>query len=515
MEGRSSHFRLSPWSLANRQILLIDICQHFKSINEMRLLPSLLALLSFCHSSNAGDRVALVIGNGNYQHAMKLPNPVNDATAVESRLRAAGFQTIVSKDAGIDALTSRLEEFYAAAKGADTAIVFYAGHGIEHDKINYLLPTDAQLIVGAGLEGDTLLASKRALLKRETIPLDALLTDLSRTGARLKLVVLDCCRNDPNLAAADPGLASRSWVSRGFNAGTLSDVKEEAIPEGTMLVFSTAPGSAASDGTGSNSPFTTAVMQSLQPGYSISRVFTEAAITMKGQEPYIRFDGSGKAMAAFGTSAIVPGVSNSPAPGIAQDPAPQRPFMQVKVDGNERKLPLIPADELAKLRATIPEIKEVNRAFRLDLTSQDIGKKIAGIAFEARNRTGIATVLYQVEPCYLSMTRIKPTQTNWRAMVASSQMFELTTNFFTGAKMNGLPGYQLAASGKYCHLLLAGSTLPITQMKADGWIMLTTPRGNEDVSRPIYTVACSSLLAPGKDEKPLTDVEALIVFYRP
>lgn len=176
----------------------------------MKLLPLLVALLAFSHPSIAADRVALVIGNGDYQHATKLPNPANDATAIEGRLKAAGFHTIVSKDASIDALTSRLEQFYAAAKGADTAIVFYAGHGIEHDKINYLLPTDAQLVVGAGLEGDALLAAKRALLKRETIPLDALLTDLSRTGARLKLVVLDCCRNDPKLAAANPGLASRS-----------------------------------------------------------------------------------------------------------------------------------------------------------------------------------------------------------------------------------------------------------------------------------------------------------------
>lgn len=282
-----------------------------------------------------------------------------------------------------------------------------------------------------------------------------------------------------------------------------------------MLVFSTAPGTAASDGTGQNSPFTAAVMQSLQPGYSISRVFTEAAITMKGQEPYIRFDGSGKAMAAFGTSAIVPGVSNSPEPGNAPNPVPQRPFMQVKVDGNERQLPLMPVEELAKLRATTPEMKEVNRAFRLDLTSQDVGKKITGIAFEARNRTGINTAIYQIEPCYISMARIKPTQTNWRAMMASSEMFELTTNFFTGAKLIGQEGYQLAASGKYCHLLLAGTVLPISQMKKDGWIMLTTPRQNENVARPIYALGCSSLLVPGKDEKPLTDVEAVLCFYQP
>ncbi len=189
--------------------------------------------------------------------------------------------------------------------------------------------------------------------------------------------------------------------------------------------------------------------------------------------------------------------------------------MEVKVDGNERQLPLIPADELAKLRATIPEIKEVNRAFRLDLTSQDVGKKISGIAFEARNRTGINTAIYQVEPCYISMARIKPTQTNWRASAASSDIFQLTTSFFTGAKMNGLGGYQLPASGKYCHLLLAGTVLPISQLKASGWIMLANSSGSEDVTRPVYAVGCSSLLVPGKDEKSLTDVEAVLIFYRP
>lgn len=130
------------------------------------------------------------------------------------------------------------------------------------------------------------------------------------------------------------------------------------MPEGTMLVFSTAPGTTASDGTGRNSPFTTAVMQSLKPGFSISQVFTEAAITMKGQEPYIRFDGSGKAMAAFGAAILVPGKA------VNIGTQPTEPHSQKRKTMNRMS-----SEELAMwVKKLNLEAEDINEAYRDTLT---------------------------------------------------------------------------------------------------------------------------------------------------
>jgi hypothetical protein len=265
----------------------------------------------------AQSRVALLVGNAEYLHARKLINPINDATRLKEKLDAAGYQTILAKDASVAEFSTQLELFYEAAKGAEVAMLFFAGHGIEHEDRNYLLPIDAALSIDENLSGDSLQAAKRSTLKREAILLDTMLADLGRCGAKLKLVVLDCCRDDP--------LPERSWLSRSSGTGgTLAEVSEKALSEGTMLVFSTSPGKTASDGHGvGNSPFTAAVLNSLQPGASILQVFTNAAGRMDRQEPWIKFDGSGKAMLGFGSFALIPSTSGStPAGTTPQTPSP-------------------------------------------------------------------------------------------------------------------------------------------------------------------------------------------------
>lgn len=262
----------------------------------------------------AQSRVALLVGNADYQHARKLVNPINDATRLKEKLDAAGYQTLLAKDASVAEFSTQLELFYEAAKGAEVAMLFFAGHGIEHEDRNFLLPTDAALSIDEGLSGDSLQAAKRSTLKREAILLDAILSDLGRSGAKLKLIVLDCCRDDP--------LPDRSWLSRSSGSGgTFAEVSEKALSEGTMLVFSTAPGKTASDGHGvGNSPFTAAVLNSLQPGASILQVFTAAAGRMDRQEPWIKFDGSGRAMLGFGSFALIPPASGSTPSGTAPPP---------------------------------------------------------------------------------------------------------------------------------------------------------------------------------------------------
>lgn len=448
--------------------------------------------------------MALVIGNGAYEHATKLPNAVNDAVAIESRLKAAGYKTILCKDADVDTLTSRLEEFYAATRGGEIALIFYAGHGIESDNQNYLLPTDAKLNVVAGLEGNALIASKRALLKRETVPLDTILTDLSRTGAHLKLIVLDCCRNDPKLA-------SRAWTTRGANAGTLANVREDTVPEGTMLVFSTAPGTTASDGTGNNSPFTVAVLENLQPDYSVFQIFTETAKSMKGQEPYIRFDGSGKAMAAFSSAILVPGGKVQNSSGNVPEPSPQRKSMLVKVDVEKRELPLIPARELADIRMKLPQIGRLDRAFRFDVNPSDIGKNLSGFTFEARNSTGGNAIIYDNSMGNIFPSTFDP-ESQWTYSSSWNTMFEAPKTYFTPPRVAGETGWQkFSLHNKNGFLLERGKSVPWTEMKVNVW--LSMKKSSKSSPLPIFMIVAEAELATSNIGVTVSDKEAVLFFH--
>src|SRR5262249_1167087 len=127
----------------------------------------------------AQKRVALVIGNSAYQHAARLPNPANDASAVAKLIKDIGFYVAhFRRD-----LRRAIREFAQQARGADIAIVYYAGHGIELNGTNYLVPTDGRLDQDFDVED-------------ETVPLDRLLAAIE-PAKRLRLVMLDACRDNP------------------------------------------------------------------------------------------------------------------------------------------------------------------------------------------------------------------------------------------------------------------------------------------------------------------------------
>src|SRR5467141_3382440 len=137
-----------------------------------------------CSSAFAEKRVALVIGNSAYQKVAKLPNPANDAASVAAMFKAAGFDSVESKlNVPAADLRRTLREFAAKARDADIAVVYYAGHGIELDGTNYLIPIDATLET----DGDVL---------DETIPLDRVLFAVE-PARQLRLVILDACRDNP------------------------------------------------------------------------------------------------------------------------------------------------------------------------------------------------------------------------------------------------------------------------------------------------------------------------------
>ena len=130
----------------------------------------------------AADRVALVIGNSAYEHTSRLRNPVNDAAAMRDALTRLGFDVVFRRDADEDAMEDALAAFEEMSAGADLALVFYAGHGMEMNGVNYLPPVDGRL-------------SSAAAVGRETVALDDVLNAVAE--ARTRIVILDACRNNP------------------------------------------------------------------------------------------------------------------------------------------------------------------------------------------------------------------------------------------------------------------------------------------------------------------------------
>ena len=203
--------------------------------------------------AQAVGRVALVVGNSAYEHIGRLPNPTNDAADVGAALRRLGFDVTITRDAGLSALTGALRAFTRDSEGADVALVFYAGHGMEMDGVNYLLPVDARL------ERDT-------DVRYETVTLDDVLA--STSGAGLRLVILDACRNNP-LARS----MRRTVRTRSVSNGSLGDLNEDLLGDETLVAYSAAAGTTADDGEGRNSPYASALLAHLEDPVDIGVMF--------------------------------------------------------------------------------------------------------------------------------------------------------------------------------------------------------------------------------------------------
>jgi uncharacterized caspase-like protein len=220
----------------------------------------------------AEKRVALVIGNSAYQKVAKLPNPANDATAVVAMFKSAGFDLVEAKfNLSANDLRRSLRDFVAKTRDADVAVVYYAGHGIELDGANYLIPVDATLET----DGDVL---------DETVPLERVLFAVE-PARQLRLIILDACRDNPFAKTMKRTIASRA-VGRGL-------AKVEPTSPNTMIAFAAKAGSTASDGDSKNSPFAAALIEHLpKPGLDLRRAFgfvRDDVLKNTGnkQEPYV------------------------------------------------------------------------------------------------------------------------------------------------------------------------------------------------------------------------------------
>jgi uncharacterized caspase-like protein len=211
------------------------------------------ALLLVCQPAFAEKRVALVLANSAYQNVVPLANPVNDGAVVASTLKDAGFDVVDYRHDLPAAETRRaLRDFADRARDADIAVVYYAGHGIEVDGSNYLIPVDARL------ERDTDVYDEAFSLDRILIAVEPV--------RKLRLVILDACRDNPFAKGMKRTVASRA-IGQGL-------AKVEPTSPNVLIAFSAKAGSTAADGDGKNSPFTIALSKHLTtPGLDVRRAF--------------------------------------------------------------------------------------------------------------------------------------------------------------------------------------------------------------------------------------------------
>ena len=221
----------------------------------------------------AEKRVALVIGNANYVNAPKLVNPGNDTTAVSIMLEGLGFVVDTRNDLNNSDMRRAVRDFSDRTKDADIAIVYYAGHGIEVNGNNYLVPTDARLQRDIDVE-DEAVAVERVM-------------QMIEPARKLRLVILDACRDNPLSRTMQRTLAA----SRGAGGNGLAAPAPASA--GTLVAFAARAGSTVSDGAGANSPFTTALVKhlttpDLDVRIALGRVRDEVIKdTNSQQEPYV------------------------------------------------------------------------------------------------------------------------------------------------------------------------------------------------------------------------------------
>ncbi|MGY3691747.1 hypothetical protein ACVIGA_001827 [Bradyrhizobium sp. USDA 3240] len=230
------------------------------------------SLLLVSQPAWATKRVALVVGNSSYQNAPLLPNPANDATAIAATLKNAGFDLVESRiDLTSSDMRRALRDFADQARDADIAIVYYAGHGIEIDGTNYLIPTDARL------ERDTDIYDEAFSLDRVLLAIEP--------AKQLRVVIVDACRNNPFADTMKRTVASRA-ISRGL-------ARVEPAVSNTLIAFAAKAGLTALDGNSKNSPYATALVKYIaKPGLDLRRAFgfvrdDVLQATGNRQEPYV------------------------------------------------------------------------------------------------------------------------------------------------------------------------------------------------------------------------------------
>ena len=273
-------------------------------MGAFRWITLLLSIWLICGSAHAERRVALVMGNSAYKSVPKLSNPANDAALVGGMFKKAGFDWIdIRTDLNASEMRKALRDFGGRARDAEVAVIYYAGHGIELDGTNYLIPTDAALETDSDVLDETV-ALDRALFAVEP-------------AKQLRLVILDACRDNPFAKTMKRTVAART-IGRGL-------AKVEPTSPNTMIAFAAKAGSTASDGDSKNSPFAAALVERLPtPGLDLRKAFgfvrdDVLKNTSYKQEPYVYGSLGGDDVALVAAKPTTTGPQASPDDAIRRN----------------------------------------------------------------------------------------------------------------------------------------------------------------------------------------------------
>lgn len=245
---------VAEWQL----LLVLFAFDIWRAIMFVRFLAVALALMASATFAQAERRVALVIGNTDYKHTVKLPNARNDADSMSRMLRAEGFKVISGTDLSKQTMGERFSDFAAAAADAEVAMFFYSGHAIQIAGRNLMIPVDADI-------------KSEILARTQTLDVDEMMA-MTMSSAKAKIVLLDACRDNPFEDAIKRSLGPSRSISVGSKG-----LAEMRPTEGSLVVYATSPGQTAFDGKGGqNSPFTSALLKHLPaPGVEVNVALTK------------------------------------------------------------------------------------------------------------------------------------------------------------------------------------------------------------------------------------------------
>ncbi|MEM9344734.1 MAG: SUMF1/EgtB/PvdO family nonheme iron enzyme [Pseudomonadota bacterium] len=214
-----------------------------------------IACLILSATAALANRVALVIGNGAYTEAPPLANPVRDASAISASLDRLGFDVIYGEDTSYFDLRRLVQDFSRRIEGADLALFYYAGHGIQVGGANYLLPVDSEL-------------SREADLEFAALDVDVIMTQMELAAAT-RIVILDACRNNPFETRLTRSMGTARSAALGSGLAPIQTAG------GAFIAFATDPGEVAYDGAGEHSPFTEALLEHIEtPNIEINTLMT-------------------------------------------------------------------------------------------------------------------------------------------------------------------------------------------------------------------------------------------------
>ena len=326
-------------------------------------------------------RLALVVGNSNYKYATQLANPKNDANDVANKLKELGFTVITREDVTLKDFHRAVSDFGIQAADYDVSLFYYAGHAIESDGENYLIPIDAQL-------------ERKVDLKSECVRAQDVLDNLEEAKSKANIIILDACRNNP--------------ISRGWSRAITRGLAQMSAPSGTYIMFATNPGNTADDGAGRNSPFTHAFLSCLEiPNLPLETFGKRVAqmvrkTTNNRQQPWraSSFDGDfyfWQEDNGGGGQAEVVVVDTVPVVPVVVDPVPVVPENRTKDYG----------EVINKLLSNMIDVR--GGTFKMGATSE-----------QGRDATDDEKPVHTVTVSSFCMGKYEVTQREWKAVMGSN-----------------------------------------------------------------------------------------------